>query len=772
MNRENCTSCLLLIVFIGVTSGLFGATASAVNILWDGTGTSWNVASNWSLFSNATTPNPAAKPGAGDTAIFNIETVNTPQTVNLNTAQSALGLVFNSTGSVSIQSGIGTNTLTLGSGGISVSPGAGVNTINPAISVTAPQAWANDSSNLLSVSGSVSLGANNLTVGGGGNTLIGGTLSGTNGLAKIGAGQLTLGAANTFSGGVAISAGNVQLNHAGALNSTTPNAIAFGSGSTGSLSLFGNNVTVSGITTDAVVGSPVVQNGSAVSSAILTIDNAADVTYAGVLQNGGIQTLGLTKLGAGTLALSGNLPYTGQTKITEGTLKLTGPDNPLGGGLLTLQGGGKFDLNGRSAVLSKLSLEGSGFNVLKSTASGNATLTIPVNSGMDDRALSVVGANEGTIEVTQSDGNLTLDGRLHGSGTVYKHGAGTLILKQSSASTFYGTVTVEQGTLAIGHNVALGLTGAFEGRLSLLGGAVRAEGGARVIANRVLLNSPHATFTGSDDLTLTGVISGAGQLTKQGAGKLTLDNASTYTGGTTVDAGTLVVNGSIAGGVVVNTTGTLGGTGVVDGAVTANSGSTLAPGASAGKLKVGSLAMQDGSTLTMEIGGLTAGSQHDQLESSGALSLDGSLVVSLINGFTPTLGQTYDLLNWGTLSGAFDLITLPTLGSGMTWNTSSLYASGVLIVTSAGIPGDYNNNGTVDAADYTRYRDALGTNTVLPNDTTSGSVSTADYAVWQTNFGQGASSAASTAVPEPSALFVLLITLLFSICLLTSRVTR
>jgi hypothetical protein len=79
----------------------------------------------------------------------------------------------------------------------------------------------------------------------------------------------------------------------------------------------------------------------------------------------------------------------------------------------------------------------------------------------------------------------------------------------------------------------------------------------------------------------------------------------------------------------------------------------------------------------------------------------------------------------------------------------------VLSVTAV-VPGDYNGNGVVDAADYTTYRDALGTNTTLPNDTTPGSVTTADYAVWQTNFGQGGPSPA-TAVPEPAAACLLVL---------------
>src|SRR5207247_1490990 len=94
------------------------AVAPATNIFWDGTGTGWNSASSWSTASNATTPNPASPPGSSDIEFFNIITNNAAQTVNLNANQSALGLNFTSSGAVFIQSGAGTNTLTLGASGI------------------------------------------------------------------------------------------------------------------------------------------------------------------------------------------------------------------------------------------------------------------------------------------------------------------------------------------------------------------------------------------------------------------------------------------------------------------------------------------------------------------------------------------------------------------------------------------------------------------------------------------------------------------------------
>ena len=77
-------------------------------------------------------------------------------------------------------------------------------------------------------------------------------------------------------------------------------------------------------------------------------------------------------------------------------------------------------------------------------------------------------------------------------------------------------------------------------------------------------------------------------------------------------------------------------------------------------------------------------------------------------------------------------------------------------VSDIGVPGDYNDNGTVDAADYTVWRDALGTNTLLPNDPNGGTIDQDQYNTWKNNFGASgagnAASSAAAAVPEPSTI--------------------
>jgi hypothetical protein len=133
--------------------------------------------------------------------------------------------------------------------------------------------------------------------------------------------------------------------------------------------------------------------------------------------------------------------------------------------------------------------------------------------------------------------------------------------------------------------------------------------------------------------------------------------------------------------------------------------------------------------------------------------------VSLANSFIPLAGNSIHILNLGTVSGACTSVSLPALLPGLSWNTSQLYSDGILRVVSAGLSGDYNNNGIVDAADYTVWRDSLGQSVSAfagADGNGDGMIDAGDYDLWRTHFGQraGNGSESDGAVAEPSTLML------------------
>lgn len=112
--------------------------------------------------------------------------------------------------------------------------------------------------------------------------------------------------------------------------------------------------------------------------------------------------------------------------------------------------------------------------------------------------------------------------------------------------------------------------------------------------------------------------------------------------------------------------------------------------------------------------------------------------------------------NLRRMDGVTDTLDAAFLGPGASFSTLNFFHFSRFATVD--LPGDYNGDGSVDAADYTTWRDAMGSGTPLDNDTTPGGVATEDYAVWAENY--SAVSVASNAVPEPSALLIVAATML------------
>ncbi len=173
--------------------------------------------------------------------------------------------------------------------------------------------------------------------------------------------------------------------------------------------------------------------------------------------------------------------------------------------------------------------------------------------------------------------------------------------------------------------------------------------------------------------------------------------------------------------------------------------------------------MATGATLNLE---LASALSFDTISLTGAtlagggVNLAGSINISTLGGFAPANGATFDVITMLGLADAPMTIT----GLTVPGYTASVITSGDLLtktlrLTKSGsiLAGDYNGNGTVDAADYTLFRDAQGTSTVLQNDPIGGVIGLAHYNQWKNNFGATASAAiaASSAVPEPASLVLL-----------------
>ncbi len=290
------------------------------------------------------------------------------------------------------------------------------------------------------------------------------------------------------------------------------------------------------------------------------------------------------------------------------------------------------------------------------------------------------------------------------------------------------------------------------------GGRIEASIGTQIIYSHGLaVNTGQIILSGgafdNNNVALanSGIIEGFGTLRTGG-----LTNTGAINAG-----GALDVLGAVANNNLVNTLsgatarffGPVNGPGNYTGAGTTMFLNSFSPGASPAQVSFGgTLVFGGGADLVLELAGTTPGTQFDRLNVAGSASLAGSLSISLLSGFTPASGNSFQIISaTGGVLGAFNSITFPTLGGGLGWNILYSGTAVTLQVLSTAVPGDYNNNGTVDAADYILWRNGGPLQNEVHN---PGAVTAEDYTEWRSRFGNaagaGASQPNSAAVPEPT----------------------
>jgi fibronectin-binding autotransporter adhesin len=443
-------------------------------------------------------------------------------------------------------------------------------------------------------------------------------VTGSGALTKTGSGDLNIDGANTFTGGVVINEGRVRLGNAEALNASSPNSVTFGASaaSTAVLELNGNNITVSGLNTNATPGTPVVENANG-TSATLTVNNGTANTYAGTLQDGtGAGPLALAKSGTGTLTLSGSNTYSGGTTLKAGTL-VAGSNSALGtadvgvaGGHLRAEAG--VTVSNNLNILGSVTLASDSFENALSlfTGSGSGNSFKSGNSLSSDRPATSPLAFAGTYSLGVSNGTYTLTS----SGTDTR-GFSNLNLSLRLASFSLGSAS---NGVDVGDRVTL---------------QVSPDGGTTWWTQGLVTGNSNASWAygATGTVSRTYAASNAGTTQSGGGGNRTTDGYSTFSISSLPAASSLKVkiimfNDNAAELWVIDAFSLSG---------TSPGGATIGGDHTSGtSTYAGTVALNNDVTLTAASGGAT--SFTNTINGAGAMTKTGAgiVVLSGTNGYT------------------------------------------------------------------------------------------------------------------------------------------
>ncbi len=482
--------------------------------------------------------------------------------LSLSGANTYTGATYLDQGTITLGSAtaLGTGTLNINGGTLNVSG---------ALAVTNAQNWnANwtfTGSNTLTLGNSTdgtTLGANVVLTNSASTLTIAGAITGAFSLTETGGGTLALNGTNTFSGGLILNGGTLQLNSAAALGTGTFTITSGNFDNTNAtLTTLSNNVAqVWNGTSFTFNGTHTLNMGTGavalgqnetvfVGGNTLTVGGniGGSTTSTGAVNTQASPfslTLGnSTAGGSGTLVLSGNNSYNGGTIITNGTLVLSG--NNIGTGNTTLNANGNLDINqggnSTSSALGTGTLVINGGKIDNTSTGGNQT--VATNNAVNlNSSFTYVGSNASlnlgtgnvtlgvTPTITVSGNTLTLDGVVSGAFGLTKAGAGDLVL--GGNNTYTGATLVSAGTLELSANNALGV--------NALGTTV-SSGATLQLDNGYQTGSGNSSSTGSL-LTISGNGNGNGTVTAAALLNAATVNATSYWDGNIALSGNATIS--------------------------------------------------------------------------------------------------------------------------------------------------------------------------------------------------------------------------------------
>lgn len=501
--------------------------------------------------------------------------------------------------------------------------------------------------------GGIGINAHNygVSVSGGGVITAGGagsvTVTGTGGN-TTGSGDNNWGVDVRTGGSISSGGGGVSVTGTGGGSSTSANNYGVRVWSAGVItSGAGGSVAVIG---QGGGGSGGVNDGIRVEDANSTITSGGgNVTVTGTEGTGGSQfAIRVQNAGAVTTATNG------------GNIAIVGDSMDLATGTPVINAGAN------TATL-RQKTNGTQIDLGAADSAGMLGLTDAELDQVVARTLQIGNANSGAITVSAAithanNLSLTTGAGVSGAGALTLAAGKNLdvtasgVIDLSGAITVPGTMTLSAGAA---HDITLTNASNAFAEVSITSGATVSlleDGGFDL---GVVNISTLLSLQSAGGITQFGVISGTGALTKLGTGTLSLSSTNTYTGVTNVNAGTLIVLGSLADGnaavdVVIASGAILGGTGTIGGSV--SSSGRVEPGGSGavGTLTIsGNFTQDTGGTLAMDIGGVSA-VQYDGLDVGGTAALAGILSVTNIQSFIPTGGSFFTLVTASSVTGVFN----------------------------------------------------------------------------------------------------------------------
>jgi len=327
------------------------------------------------------------------------------------------------------------------------------------------------------------------------------------------------------------------------------------------------------------------------------------------------------------------------------------PSVPGAGGELIISGTGIID---NSSVLQNLTADNTGQIIFKNTSTaGDARI---LSTGGDD-----IVTGRGPGKIIFNDSSTAESAFLIANGGCYA-GAGSITFNGTSTG---GTARV-QVSFGCSNVSGIGYLNISGHQSGMTIGSIEGSGDVFLGANRLRVGTNNLSTTFSGVIRDGGDFGGTGgSLTKIGSGTLILSGVNTYTGDTRVNRGVLQVDGSISSNTVRNF-GTLAGRGTVYGNVR-NHGK-VSPGDVLGVpgtlTVVQSYTQAQYANLMIQIAGVSAG-EFSVLNVLGTANLNGFFDPVLLNGFVPTIGQTFTFLDYASFTGSFSHIKDQVFDNGM-----------------------------------------------------------------------------------------------------------